>query len=125
MKTKTLLMTALGSGLLFAGSASAQDTGSEMPAPEASEAPEGETPAFDPTSPPAPTIDTDGDGTMDAWDQRGDGKPDTWDTTGDGIPDAFDGDADGEPDPAPEPPATTEPSAEEETPEAETDDPQY
>ena len=29
-----------------------------------------------------PTIDTNGDGTADAWDLNGDGKPDAWDTDG-------------------------------------------
>ncbi|QLC20979.1 hypothetical protein HFP51_01515 [Parasphingopyxis sp. CP4] len=47
---------------------------------------------------PVPTIDTDGDGAPDAWDQRGDGRPDSWDTDGDGRPDVFDRDGDGEPD---------------------------
>lgn len=49
---------------------------------------------------PDPTIDTDGDGAPDAWDQRGDGRPDSWDTDGDGRPDVFDRDGDGEPDEA-------------------------
>lgn len=47
---------------------------------------------------PAPTIDTDGDGTADAWDRSGDGKPDAWDTDGDGEPDLLDDDGDGKPD---------------------------
>lgn len=47
---------------------------------------------------PAPTIDTDGDGTADAWDRSGDGKPDAWDTDGDGKPDLLDDDGDGKPD---------------------------
>lgn len=49
---------------------------------------------------PAATIDSNGDGTMDAWDQRGNGKADTWDTNGDGQPDAVDADGDSQPDPA-------------------------
>ncbi|VWX56609.1 hypothetical protein [Sphingorhabdus sp. 109] len=47
---------------------------------------------------PAPTIDTDGDGSMDAWDRNGDRKPDAWDSDGDGQPDLLDNDGDGEPD---------------------------
>lgn len=47
---------------------------------------------------PPPTIDTNGDGTPDAWDRDGDGSPDAWDTTGDGMPDQLDQDGDGQPD---------------------------
>ena len=47
---------------------------------------------------PVPTIDTDEDGTPDAWDQRGDGRADSWDLDGDGRPDVFDRDGDGEAD---------------------------
>lgn len=47
---------------------------------------------------PAPTIDTDGDGTADAWDRSGDGAPDAWDTNGDGVPDLLDDNGDGKPD---------------------------
>ena len=47
---------------------------------------------------PAPTIDTDGDGTMDGWDRTGDGEPDAWDSDGDGQPDLLNNDGDGEPD---------------------------
>ncbi|MCB2077054.1 MAG: hypothetical protein KDE55_05070 [Novosphingobium sp.] len=49
-----------------------------------------------PTLPP--TIDTDGDGTADAWDRNNDGRADAWDTDGDGKPDVFDDDGDGKPD---------------------------
>jgi len=83
MKNPSLITAALGAVMLTAVPVFAQDA-SEAPAK---------------SSPPA-TIDTDGDGVMDAWDQRGDGKPDTWDTDGDGKPDAFDQDGDGAPDPA-------------------------
>lgn len=97
MKTIPLMATALGAAILMAAPAVAKDTP--------------ETPAK--AGPPPATIDTDGDGTMDAWDQRGDGKPDTWDTDGDGKPDAFDQDGDGAPDPetepAPEPDSTPDP----------------
>lgn len=51
-----------------------------------------------PSEIPAPTLDTDGDGVMDAWDRSGDGQPDAWDTDGDGQPDALDNDGDGKPD---------------------------
>ena len=47
---------------------------------------------------PSATIDTDGDGVMDAWDRSGDGQADAWDTDGDGRPDAVDNDGDGKPD---------------------------
>ena len=51
-----------------------------------------------PSEIPAPTIDTDGDGKMDAWDRSGDGQPDAWDSDGDGQPDLLDDDGDGKPD---------------------------
>lgn len=47
---------------------------------------------------PAPTIDTNGDGTADAWDRSGNGQPDAWDTDADGRPDLLDDDGDGQPD---------------------------
>ncbi|MEH6702999.1 hypothetical protein [Parasphingorhabdus sp.] len=47
---------------------------------------------------PAPTIDTDGDGLMDAWDRSGDGQPDAWDSDGDGQPELLDNNGDGKPD---------------------------
>ena len=47
---------------------------------------------------PPPTIDTNDDGVMDAWDRDNDGKADVWDTDGDGQPDAVDNDGDGKPD---------------------------
>jgi hypothetical protein len=53
-------------------------------------APEGEV--------PAPTIDTDNDGKMDAWDRDSNGVPDAWDKDGDNKPDAMDDDGDGRPD---------------------------
>lgn len=59
---------------------------------------EGEVPSPEESAMPEPTIDTDGDGTPDAWDQRGDGRPDSWDVNGDGRPDVFDRDGDGQPD---------------------------
>jgi hypothetical protein len=53
----------------------------------------------DATTPPA-TMDSNGDGTMDAGDRDADGTADAWDTTGDGAPDAVDDDGDGQPDAA-------------------------
>tara|TARA_R110000824_G_scaffold30860_2_gene101003 strand:- start:9757 stop:9993 length:237 start_codon:yes stop_codon:yes gene_type:complete len=47
---------------------------------------------------PAPTIDSDGNGILDAWDRSGDGQPDAWDKDGDGQPDMLDDNGDGEPD---------------------------
>ncbi|MEO9600501.1 hypothetical protein [Parasphingorhabdus sp.] len=51
-----------------------------------------------PSEIPAPTIDSDGDGVMDAWDRSGDGQPDAWDSDGDGQPDLIDDNGDGLPD---------------------------
>ncbi|WP_156313540.1 hypothetical protein [Erythrobacter sp. SG61-1L] len=45
-----------------------------------------------------PTIDSNGDGTADAWDLNGDGKPDAWDSDGNRLADTWDTDADGTPD---------------------------
>lgn len=89
----TLFTTTIGGALLITAPVFAQDA----------------TQSAAPSEPPPATIDTDGDGTMDAWDQRGDGKPDTWDTDGDGMPDAFDVDGDGAPDPKPDAEATPDP----------------
>lgn len=101
----TLKTAAMGGAIMLAGPAMAQDTAEEAPPPAPSEIP------------PA-TIDSDGDGTADAWDQRGDGRADTWDTDGDGVPDTYDQDGDGLPDGAEEAPegpeADTESEAEEE-----------
>ena len=47
---------------------------------------------------PPPTLDSDGDGKMDAWDRDGNGKADAWDSNGDAKPDLFDNDGDGKPD---------------------------
>lgn len=89
MKKLPMIAAAFGAAILIAAPGFAQDTSPETDAAETAPAPE---------AAPA-TIDTDGDGTMDAWDQRGDGKPDSWDTDADGAPDAFDQDGDGAPDP--------------------------
>ena len=53
---------------------------------------------FTPFLIPAATIDSDGDGTMDAWDRNTDGKADAWDSDGDSKPDLLDTDGDGRPD---------------------------
>ncbi|MBV7256705.1 hypothetical protein KCG44_07890 [Pacificimonas sp. WHA3] len=82
------LVTAIIGAALFSGPAFAQDEGAPVEPAAAMESA---------ALPPA-TIDTDGDGVMDAWDQRGDGRADTWDTDGDGKPDAYDNDGDGKPD---------------------------
>jgi hypothetical protein len=47
---------------------------------------------------PAPTIDTNADGKMDAWDRDANGTPDAWDVNGDGQPDQVDDNGDGKPD---------------------------
>jgi hypothetical protein len=49
-------------------------------------------------TPPAATIDTNGDGKADAWDRDGNGSADAWDTNGDGKPDRYDTNGDGKPD---------------------------
>ncbi len=83
MKNTPLLAATIGTAMLITAPVFAQD---------ATEAPSE-------SSPPPATIDTDGDGVMDAWDQRGDGQPD-----------AFDQDGDGAPDPKPETESTPDPS---------------
>lgn len=83
MRRMTPYLVTVGVGFSMAtGAIAAQDTQEE---PAESEI-------------PAPTIDTDGDGAMDAWDRSGDGQPDAWDTDGDGKPDLLDDDGDGKPD---------------------------
>jgi len=89
MKKLPMIAAAFGAATLIAAPSFAQDTPTEQDTEEATPAPEAA----------PPTIDTDGDGEMDAWDQRGDGKPDSWDTDADGSPDVFDQDGDGAPDP--------------------------
>ncbi|MDE8650684.1 hypothetical protein [Novosphingobium album (ex Liu et al. 2023)] len=56
-------------------------------------------PAENAATPPA-TLDTNGDGKMDAWDRDANGAADAWDTNGDGTPDAVDTNGDGKPDAA-------------------------
>ncbi|PEQ11196.1 hypothetical protein B2G71_18070 [Novosphingobium sp. PC22D] len=87
---KTLIRTATIAAItpLAIGAAYAQD--STMAEPEAAPAE---------TAPPA-TMDTTGDGKMDAWDRDANGVADAWDTNGDGAPDAVDDDGDGQPDAA-------------------------
>ncbi|WP_164114395.1 hypothetical protein [Sphingorhabdus sp. Alg239-R122] len=62
------------------------------------EAPPEKTAKAPPSDIPPPNVDTDSDGTNDAWDVNGDGKTDIWDMNGDGKPDAWDRDGDGKPD---------------------------
>jgi hypothetical protein len=58
---------------------------------------------------PAPSLDSDNDGKLDAWDRDANGVADAWDVNGDGQPDQVDDNGDGKPDdlknpaPAPEP----------------------
>ncbi len=47
---------------------------------------------------PPPTMDTNEDGKMDAWDRDANGVADAWDVNGDGKPDVMDNDGDGKPD---------------------------
>ncbi|MEM9500796.1 MAG: hypothetical protein AAF941_03005 [Pseudomonadota bacterium] len=105
MNLRLMIASALSGGLLITVPTSAQDTDPNAEAPPPAEVP------------PA-TIDTDGDGVMDAWDQRGDGQPDTWDTDGDGIPDAVDQDGDGQPDAPGTAPSETGPPEDEPATEA-------
>ncbi|MGB5077573.1 MAG: hypothetical protein WBO17_08850 [Sphingorhabdus sp.] len=48
---------------------------------------------------PPPTIDSNQDGKVDAWDRDANGVTDAWDVNGDNKPDQFDNDGDGKPDP--------------------------
>lgn len=84
MRKFNMLGAAVFAGAILSTPAVAQSEGEPMP-PEEQAVPE-------------PTIDTDGDGAPDAWDQRGDGRADSWDMDGDGRPDVFDQDGDGQPD---------------------------
>jgi hypothetical protein len=58
---------------------------------------------------PPPSLDSDNDGKLDAWDRDANGVADAWDINGDGQPDQVDDNGDGKPDdlknpaPAPEP----------------------
>lgn len=93
----TIFGTLIAAGALAATPALAQEM--TPAAPATTEAPGTEMPTTqDPTmsppttteqAPPA-TIDSNGDGKMDAWDRNGDGKADAWDTDGDGQPDKAD-----------------------------------
>lgn len=96
---RTLIRTATIAAAfpMAAGLAMAQD--SMMPEGDAMTPPAEEAMPADATNPPA-TMDSNGDGTMDAWDRDADGTADAWDTTGDGAPDAVDDDGDGQPDAA-------------------------
>lgn len=86
MRNTHLLGAAMFTGAMLSTPALAQSEEEAMtPPPEEQAVPE-------------PTIDTDGDGAPDAWDQRGDGRPDSWDMDGDGRPDVYDQDGDGQPD---------------------------
>lgn len=91
MRTISLFGTAAAAAVLVAAPALAQ----EQPA-------DGAATDHSAHETPAPTLDSDSDGTPDAWDRDGDGTADAWDEDGDGAPDAVDDDGDGEPD-APEP----------------------
>jgi hypothetical protein len=88
----TIFGTLIAAGALAATPALAQEMTPEAPtsteAP-ATEAPAAEAPAAAEQAPPA-TLDSNGDGTMDAWDRNSDGKADAWDTDGDGQPDKAD-----------------------------------
>ncbi|NCP25813.1 MAG: YiiQ family protein [Sphingomonadales bacterium] len=81
MRRMTLFLIPVGLGLSVTAHAAEPDSPDEMQ-----------------SEIPAPTLDTDGDGLMDAWDRSGDGQPDAWDSDGDGQPDLLDNDGDGQPD---------------------------
>ncbi len=83
----SIIGTLIAAGALAATPALAQEMTPEAPAP--TEAPATEAPATAEQTPPA-TLDSNGDGTMDAWDRNNDGKADAWDTDGDGQPDKAD-----------------------------------
>lgn len=61
----------------------------EVPAGTTMDGPAIDAPATSSQVPPA-TMDSNGDGVMDAWDRNGDGTADAWDTNGDGQPDKAD-----------------------------------
>lgn len=85
----TIIGTLIAAGALAATPALAQEMTPDAPAAPTQEAPAAEAPAGDSQIPPA-TLDSNGDGTMDAWDRNNDGKADAWDTDGDGKPDKAD-----------------------------------
>ncbi len=62
---------------------------------------------------PPPSLDSNNDGKLDAWDRDANGVPDAWDINGDGQPDQMDDNGDGKPDdlknPAPAPKPTNPP----------------
>lgn len=82
----SIIGTLIAAGALAATPAFAQEV---MPETPTTEAPAAEAPVTAEQAPPA-TLDTNGDGTMDAWDRNNDGKADAWDTNGDGQPDKAD-----------------------------------
>lgn len=92
----SIIGTLIAAGALAATPALAQNTMQETPASPTTEAPASETPAPGAEAPatadqaPPATLDSNGDGTMDAWDRNNDGKADAWDTDGDGKPDKAD-----------------------------------
>jgi hypothetical protein len=57
---------------------------------------------------PPPTIDSNEDGKLDAWDRDANGVADAWDVNGDGKPDVMDNDGDGRPDEGKSPPPKQE-----------------
>ncbi len=62
---------------------------------------------------PPPSLDSNNDGKLDAWDRDANGVADAWDINGDGQPDQVDDNGDGKPDdlknPAPAPKPTNPP----------------
>jgi hypothetical protein len=86
---KAIFGTLIAAGALAVTPALAQEMTPDAPAAPTQEAPATEAPAGDSQVPPA-TLDSNGDGTMDAWDRNNDGKADAWDTDGDGKPDKAD-----------------------------------
>lgn len=98
----TFFGTLIAAGALAATPALAQEMTPGTPESPTTEAPTAPTtdapmtdapmtdaPATADQAPPA-TMDSNGDGTMDAWDRNGDGTADAWDTDGDGKPDKAD-----------------------------------
>ena len=82
MKSIATIGTLALAGLMAAAPALAQDQAASEPTDQSDEM-EATTDQV-----PAPTIDSDSDGTPDAWDRDGDGQPDQADNDGDGKPDA-------------------------------------
>ena len=85
----TIIGSLIFIGALTATPAMAQEMTTGTATTPALEAPVAPERTAEPQVPRA-TMDSNGDGTADAWDRNGDGTADAWDTDGDGKPDKAD-----------------------------------